>query len=240
VSLPTYRLEDVAKLYGGRAVLQIDRLEVRPGETFCLVGPRGAGKSTLLRLLAGVESPTSGRLWLGEQRIGREVPVGVLRRVTLVFQRPLLLSGTVRRNVEYGLRLRGRPDAAARADEVLGRLGMSGLADRDAATLSGGETQLVALARALVLRTEVLLLDEPTAHLDPATVALAEDALRGPAREGTTVVLATHNLFQARRLADRVALLLDGRLVEVATANEFFDAPKDSRSAAFVRGEMIY
>src|SRR5262249_18449655 len=121
------------------------------------------------------------------------------------------------------------------------RLGLDGLAARAARTLSGGEAQLVALARALVLEAEVLLLDEPTAHLDPARVALVEQVLREErSGRGGTLVWATHNLFQARRVADRVALLLDGRLVELAPVSEFFDSPRDPRTAAFVRGEMVY
>jgi tungstate transport system ATP-binding protein len=124
---------------------------------------------------------------------------------------------------------------------VLDRLGLGPLAARPARTLSGGETQLVALARALVLEPEVLLLDEPTAHLDPARVARAEDVIRAAHRgRGTTIVWATHNLFQARRLAERVAFLLDGRLVEAAPVEPFFTAPQDPRTAAFVRGEMVY
>jgi len=124
---------------------------------------------------------------------------------------------------------------------MLERLGLGALGGRGARTLSGGEAQLVALARALVLGAEVLLLDEPTAHLDPARVALVEEAVRDTQRRrGDTVVWATHNLFQARRVADRVALLLEGRLVEVAPAEAFFTGPSDPRTAAFVRGEMIY
>jgi tungstate transport system ATP-binding protein len=235
-----YRLEGVTREYGGRAVLRVERLGVPVGRTLCLVGPTGSGKSTLLRLLAGLEPPTSGGLWLGGHRLdGREVPPSVLRRVTLVFQRPQPLAGTVLDNASYGLRLRGLRDAGAKASEALGLLGLAGLAGRPARTLSGGEIQLLALARALALRTEVLLLDEPTAHLDPARVALAEEAVRRAGGAGTTVVLATHNLFQARRLADRVALLLDGQVVEAAPAGEFFESPADPRTAAFVRGEMI-
>jgi tungstate transport system ATP-binding protein len=239
-STPLYRLDGVTRNYGGRPVLRIDRLEVTAGEVLGLVGPTGAGKSTLLRLLAGVEPPTAGDLRFGDHRLdGRDLPLEGQRRVTLVFQRPLLLAGTVRANVEYGLRLRGRGGRAAAARAVLDRLGLSGLADRPARALSGGETQMVALARALVLEPEVLLLDEPTAHLDPARVALVEAAV-AELRHGATVVWATHNLFQARRVARRVAFLLDGRLVEVAPAEAFFTAPRDPRTAAFVRGEMVY
>jgi tungstate transport system ATP-binding protein len=236
-----YHLEALAQRYGGRAVLEIDRLEITAGEALCLVGPTGAGKSTLLRLLAGLERPAAGTLRFGDHPLdSRALPLEAQRRVTLVFQRPLLLAGTVRANVEYGLRLRGLGRQPARVRAALDRLGLGPLAPRPARSLSGGETQLVALARALVLEPEVLLLDEPTAHLDPARVALVEEVVRDAHRGGATVIWATHNLFQARRVAGRVALLLDGRLVEAAPAEEFFTAPRDPRTAAFVRGEMVY
>ncbi len=235
-----YHLDGVSHHYGGPAVLLLERLEVRAGEVLCLVGPTGAGKSTLLRLLAGLEAPAAGALRFAGHRLGdRGLPLEVRRRVTLLLQRPVLLAGTVRANVEYGLRLRGRRDAQ-RVQALLDRLGLAGLAARPARGVSGGEAQIIALARALAFRPEVLLLDEPTAHLDPARVALVEEVVRDDHRRGTTVVWATHNLFQARRAADRVALLLDGRPVEIADAEAFFTAPRDPRTAAFVRGEMVY
>lgn len=239
---PVYRLEGVSQRYGGRAVLQIDRLDVASGEVLCLLGPTGAGKSTLLRLLAGLEAPASGVLWFGRHRIdGPALPLEVRRRVTLVFQRPLLLSASVRANVEYGLRLRGLGPSPERVRAALESLGLGALAARPAPGLSGGEVQLTALARALVLEPDVLLLDEPTSHLDPARVALVEEVVAKFQRQhGATVVWATHNLFQARRVAQRAALLLDGRLVEVAPTREFFESPRDPRTAAFVRGDMVY
>ncbi|HLJ94043.1 MAG TPA: ATP-binding cassette domain-containing protein [Gemmataceae bacterium] len=237
-----YHLKETTKSYGGSPVLQIGGLEVFRGEMLCVVGPTGAGKSTLLRLLAGVEAPTAGQIMFADCRLGsRNVPLEILRRITLVFQRPVLLGGTVRTNVEYGLHLRGRDRRSAHVDEILGSLQLSALASRSCRNLSGGETQLVALARALVLRPEVLLLDEPTANLDPARVALVERTIATVHREQqTTVVWATHNLFQARRVADRVAFLLEGHLVEVASAKEFFESPVDARTGAFLRGEMVY
>jgi len=237
-----YRLEDVTQNYGGRAVLQIDRLEVAAGEVLGLLGPTGAGKSTLLRLLAGLEAPASGRLaYAGHRHDGQALSWKARRSVTLVFQRPLLLTGTVRANVEYGLWLRGLGRCAERVQAVLDRLGLSPLAGQRAQTLSGGEIQLVALARALVLEPRVLLLDEPTSHLDPARVALVEEVVgQFQQQHCATVVWATHNLFQARRVAQRAALLLDGRLVEVALTEEFFESPHDLRTATFVRGEMVY
>lgn len=238
---PVYRLEAVTRSHGGHEVLRIDRLEVRSGEVVGLVGPTGAGKSTLLRLLAAVEPPTAGALAFHGQPFGvPELPLDVRRRITLVFQRPLLLAGSVRENVEYGLRLRGVSRQHQRANAMLERLGLTSLAARSARTLSGGETQLVALARALVVEPEVLLLDEPTANLDPARVALVETVVRNVHRQGTTVIMATHNLFQAHRVASRVVLLLDGRMIEDAPTEQFFNAPRDPRTAAFVRGEMVY
>jgi tungstate transport system ATP-binding protein len=223
-------------------VLSIDRLEVRRGEVLGLVGPTGAGKSTILRLLAALEPPSSGQIHFGDARLERgAIPVELLRRITLVFQRPMLLSGSVRANVEYPLRLRGLPRHSEKVRSVLDGLQLHDLASRPARALSGGEMQLVALARALVLEPEVLLLDEPTSNLDPARVALVEEMIRAyQRRSGSTLVWATHNLFQARRVAQRVALLLDGRLVETTTTKEFFETPRDPRTAAFVRGEMVY
>jgi tungstate transport system ATP-binding protein len=153
----------------------------------------------------------------------------------------MVLSGTVRANVEYPLRLRGPGFKWDRVQRALDALRLHDLAARSARTLSGGETQLVALARALVLEPEVLLLDEPTSNLDPARVALVEEVIgEYYRRSGATLVWATHNLFQARRVAHRVAFLLDSRLVETASTKEFFETPRDPRTAAFVRGEMVY
>jgi len=237
-----YQLQGVVKQYDERLVVQMDRLEVCRGGVLCLVGPTGAGKSTLLRLLAGVEPPTSGVLVFGQKRlVGHSLPLAVQRQVTMVFQRPLLLKGTVQANVEYGLRLRGVGRPSARAQDALDRLGLSELATQPAHTLSGGQTQLVALARALAVEPDVLLLDEPTVHLDPARVALVEETVNEYQRQRqATLVWATHNLFQARRLAHRVALLLDGRLAEIGPTQTFFETPTDPRTAAFVQGTMIY
>jgi tungstate transport system ATP-binding protein len=242
MSQPLFRLEAVAKAYSGREVLRLDGLEIRAGEVVGLLGPTGAGKSTLLRILAGVETPTLGTLSFHEFAFGlKELPLAVGRLITLVFQRPFMVAGTVRDNVEFGLRLRGVSQRHARANVLLDKLGLSDLAGRSGRTLSGGETQLVALARALAIEPEVLLLDEPTANLDPARVGLVESVLKEMhQRLGTTVILATHNMFQARRTADRSILLLDGRMIEDAPSEKFFSAPVDPRAAAFVRGEMVY
>ncbi len=238
-----YHLQEVRKVHGERPVVQVDRLEIRRGEIFALVGPSGAGKSTLLRLLNFLEPPSGGRIRFldVEFAAGQPVPLEYRRRVTTVFQRPLLLNRSVQANVAYGLRLRGRRNLDGRVEAALAQVGLTDLARQRARTLSGGEAQRVALARAIVLRPDVLLLDEPTANLDPYNVALIERIVTDLNREqGTTLVLVTHNVFQARRLAHRVALMLEGRIVEVADVETFFESPRDRRTAAFVRGEMVY
>lgn len=237
----TYRLLNVRKTYGDSWVLELPQLEILSGEILCLLGPTGAGKSTLLRLLAAVESVSSGEIRFHDETWNANVALTLRRRVAMVHQRPMLLTDTVWRNVEYGLRIRGVADRDRRVAAVLDQLGLSDLGRRSAQTLSGGQTHLVGLARALVLDPDVLLLDEPTAHLDPALVAVVEQAVRQThAARQLTVVWATHNLFQARRMAERVALLLRGQLVEVASARKFFDAPSDPRTADFVLGKMVY
>jgi tungstate transport system ATP-binding protein len=238
----SYQLEQLTKRYGARLVLDVPALDIPQGETLAVLGPSGAGKSTLLRLLNFLEPPTTGAIRFQGHTIDLKagVPIALRRQVTTVFQRPLLLATSVIDNVMYGLRLRGLPNARDRARRALAHVGLAHLAAKPAHTLSGGEMQRVAVARALICEPAVLLLDEPTATLDPANVQLIEAAIREAQQRRTTVVLVTHNLFQARRLARRVALLLDGRLVEVADAATFFEAPHDARAVAFVRGEMIY
>jgi tungstate transport system ATP-binding protein len=235
-----YHLQGIVKEYSGRTVLQLDELCIMEGEVLALVGPSGAGKSTLLRLLNFLEQPSCGTIVFDGHAIADRPPLCITRAITTVFQRPLLLDRSVRHNVAYGLRLRGRRDDGA-VEAALAAAGLSALAAARARTLSGGEMQRVALARALVIEPRVLLLDEPTANLDPANVAIIEAAVRElHARQGTTIVLATHNLYQARRLASRVALLLDGRLIEIGSTGEILNAPRDPRTRAFVSGEMVY
>jgi tungstate transport system ATP-binding protein len=240
---PIYTIRSLIKEYDGRGILEIESLDILQGEIFAIVGPSGAGKSTLLRLLNFLEQPTSGSVQFHgiEFRVGTEMPLEFRRKVTTVFQRPMLLNESVWDNVTYGLRLRGLTNSSNLTNSVLEQVGLEHLAHQRARNLSGGEAQRVALARAMILQPEILLLDEPTANLDPYNVTLIEEIIRQLNREqDTTLVLVTHNVFQAKRLADRVALMLDGRLVEVSNVQDFFQSPQDARTAAFVRGEMIY
>lgn len=238
-----YRIRDLHKAYAGRGVLACETLDVLCGEILAVVGPSGAGKSTLLRLLNFIEPPTRGWIEFEGARFSaeQEMPLELRRRVTTVFQRPVLLNQDVWDNVTYSLRLRGKRDAREPAQAALERVGMESLARQNARSLSGGEVQRVALARALILNPEVLLMDEPTANLDPYNVGLIEEIIHQVNQEqGTTLVLVTHNVFQARRLATRVAFLLSGRLIEVADVDRFFHSPADARTKAFINGEMVY
>ncbi|MDA0810866.1 MAG: ATP-binding cassette domain-containing protein [Verrucomicrobia bacterium] len=240
--VPLYQLKEVQKSHGAAFTLHIPTLTIERGEVIGLLGPTGAGKSTLLGLLAGLESPDTGEVRFdGGSLNSADLPLKTIRRITLVHQRPLLLAGTVRFNVEYGLRLRNAKGISQIVDAMLDRLGLLKLASQSARTLSGGQTQLVALARALVIEPDILLLDEPTANLDPAHVALVEDTIQERQRDrGMSIVWATHNLFQARRVATRTGLLLNGQLAEFAPSTEFFERPADPRTADFVQGRMIY
>lgn len=240
---PSYTLENLTKVYQTRQVLGIEELAIYRGEILAFVGPSGSGKSTLLRLLNFLEPPTAGRVLYRSERFDpqKDVSLECRRTVTTVSQRPVLLNRSVRANVEFGLRLRGQRDQDGEVRAALEMVGLAALERQDARTLSGGEAQRVALARAMVIHPDVLLLDEPTANLDPYNVGVIEEAVRRlNAERGTTVVLVTHNVFQARRLAHRVVLILDGKIVEVAETEAFFDRPRDPRTAAFVRGEMVY
>ncbi len=238
-----YQIRSLVQAYENRRVLEIDSLDILTGEVLALVGPSGAGKSTLLRLLNFLESPTQGAIRFQgvEFTPNAEMPLEKRRLVTTVFQRPMLLERTVYDNVAFGLRLRGQRDAKDRVSAALEEVGLASIPHQRARTLSGGEAQRVALARAMVLEPDVLLLDEPTANLDPYNVGLIETiARRLNNNHGTTVVLVTHNVFQAHRLAHRVCFLLDGRLIETACVEDFFEHPRDARTRAFVKGEMVY
>ena len=225
-------------------MLRVDRLSFAEGQIHGVMGPSGAGKSTLLRLLNLLDQPTAGRIIYRGRDTARYRPqLALRRRMAMVFQKPVLFDGTVFDNVAYGLRLRGLParEVRKRVKACLQAVKMEHLERARARTLSGGEAQRVALARALVLEPDVLLLDEPTSNLDPQNVALLEALIRGAnGRRNGTVVLVTHNVFQARRLADRVVFLYAGQVVEEGPAADLFESPRDERTRAFIQGDMVY
>ena len=237
-----YRLTDLEKRYNGRTVLDVQNLAIQQGEILGLVGPSGAGKSTLLRILGFLEPPSKGQLYFQNQLCDGDWPqFEARRRVTMLFQDPHLLRRSVYDNVAYGLTLRGNKNGRDLVETMIQQLGLSDLAGAQARTLSGGEAQRVALARSLVLKPDVLLLDEPTSNLDPYNIKLIEEMIsRVNSEQGMTIVIVTHNVFQARRLADRVGLLLGGKLVEVGDTADFFENPQQPQTAAFVKGDIVY
>lgn len=217
----------------GRVVL--DNLDlVLSGEGISVIlGPNGAGKSLLLRLLAGLIPADSGQFLWGEAA----QPDG---RLAMVFQQPMLLRMSVFTNVEFALRPQpmGAADRRARTDEVLERVGLAHRAKDSARLLSGGERQRLALARAWAMRPRLLLLDEPTASLDPSATEAVETIVREIRTEGAKVLMTTHNLGQATRLADDIIFLAEGRVQEHETAQRFFARPQSSAARAFLQGEL--
>ena len=238
-------LSEVAKSYGGKPVLRDVDIAIQAGEIFGILGPSGAGKTTVLRLLDLLEPPDAGEVrFEGRSMVpsSREA-LAQRRRMALIAQYPAVFRASVFDNVAYGLRLRGvaPEDVRGRVFAALDFVGLLDRASEMAGRLSGGEQQRVAFARATVLRPDVLLLDEFTSNLDPANVRLLESATRRYREEtGCTVAIVTHNLFQAKRLADRVGLLLDGRFVEVGPTHAVFENPARPETQAFLSGEMAY
>lgn len=211
-------------------------LRIESGTRTIVLGPNGAGKSVLLRLLHGLIAPSAGRLgWASDD------PRLVRAAQAMVFQRPMMLRRTARENIEFALEVSGkRDDRRAAAAEALARVGLADLASRPARLCSVGEQQRIALARAWALRPEVLFLDEPTASLDPAATKAIEEIIMAMHVTGTTIVMTTHDLGQARRIADRVIFLHRGHLVEDTPAAEFFQQPRSPEAAAFVQGELLW
>lgn len=229
------RFETVGLAIGSTTLLRDIDLTIMPGAPTLIVGPNGAGKSTLLRLAMGLLSPGSGRVTWG----GRADPAP--RRRAMLFQRPVMLRRSVEGNLAYALKQAGVPSARrpARIEALLDQAGLSTLGARPARRLSGGEQQKLALARALARDPELLLLDEPTANLDPAATRAVEEIIATAASSGIKILMASHDLGQVRRLAGDVHFLVAGTLRESASAADFFDRPSSPQAQAFLRGDIV-
>ena len=228
-------LENVSYASNGQRIIEGVSLAIEAGPSTIILGANGAGKSVLMRLMHGLLQPTAGRVHWQERD-----KASLRRRQAMVFQRPVMLRRSALDNVRYALAVAGVPaaerDAQARA--ALDEVGLRALAARPARVLSGGEQQRLALARAWALHPEVLFLDEPTANLDPGAVREIETVIRAFDAAGTKIVMATHNLGQARRLGDEVIYLQAGRVMERAPIDEFFARPATAEAAAFMKGEL--
>lgn len=227
--------DSVSVRAGVTTILDRLTLTLSSGSPTLVIGPNGAGKSTLLRLCMGLAVPTEGRITWGGRADAKPT------RRAFVFQRPVMLRRTVAANVAYGLTHAGYPQEkhAARIAELLERVGLSDLAMRPARRLSGGEQQRLALARALARDPELLLLDEPTASLDPAATRGVEEIVRDAAQSGIKIVMASHDLGQVRRLAGDVVFMARGNVREQTPAEDFLKNPSTSEAAAFVRGDLV-
>jgi tungstate transport system ATP-binding protein len=229
-------LDDVSLTSGATTILDRISLTIGPGAPTFVVGPNGSGKTSLLRLCMGLLAPSRGIVtWGGRTESGPG-------RRAILFQKPVMLRRSAAANIAYGLGHAGCPrgDRARRTQELLDSVGLGALAARPARRLSGGEQQRLALARALARQPEILLLDEPTASLDPAATRFVEEIILAAARSGTKIVMASHDLGQVRRLAGDVVFLVRGSLVEHAEADAFLDRPATPQAAAFVRGDLVF
>ncbi|GJD79733.1 ABC transporter ATP-binding protein [Methylobacterium gregans] len=223
---PLIRLDDIGLSLDGRRILDRLRLEIAAGGVTALIGPNGAGKSVTLRVIDGLLRPDSGVVRVAS------------RRRAFVFQRPALIRASAAANVALALKALPRRERAARVAEALARVGLAHRS-RDAATrFSGGEQQRLALARAWAMRPDLLLLDEPTASLDPAATEIVEELLGAMARAGTTVVLVSHNLGQVARLAGTVLVLAAGRVVEQGPPRRILSSPRTPEARAYLAGEL--
>ena len=235
----------VYKRYGEKVVLEDLTFRIERGEIFTIIGPSGSGKTTILRMIDLLENPSSGSILIEghDTNVSEGERVALRRRMSVVFQKPAALRGNVFEKVALGLKFRGTPrdEMHARVTEAHGLVGLDGYEERKATTLSGGELQRVAIARALVSRPEILLLDEPTANLDPVSTERIENLISFIKEQfGTTIVLSTHDMIQGQRLATRIAVILNRTIGQVGDSHQIFYQPKSREVARMVGIENIF
>ncbi|MGA2524454.1 MAG: ATP-binding cassette domain-containing protein [Candidatus Bathyarchaeia archaeon] len=233
------QLVDVKKSYRAVKALHSVSLDMQGGKIIVLLGVNGAGKTTLMRIMAGLENADAGKLLFNNQPIECKP----LRKVsTLVFQKSVMFSTNVYSNLAYGLRIRKVPkdQITKKVADALQAVRLSGFEKRRAKKTSGGEQQRIALARAFLIEPHVLLLDEPTANLDPNNSVIIEKAIVSRKDAQRIIVMATHDLAQARRLSDEIVHIYNGKIVEVAKPADFFENPKSEISRKFVSGELEF
>lgn len=233
------RLEGIEKNYKNVKAVDSVNFETEGSKIIVLIGVNGAGKSTLLRIIGGLEKQDQGKIFVNNETI----TVWELRQIaTLVFQRTAMFSRSVYDNLAYGLKIRGKKDYEIREQitEALRNIGLKNFEKRKAKKTSGGEQQRIALARAFLLDPKILLLDEPTANLDPNNAIIIEKAIMKRREKEHVIVIATHNLSQARRLGDEIVHLHAGKIVERSTPDEFFDNPKSELTRKFINGELEF
>ncbi len=235
---------DLCQRHGERDTLKNINIRVERGEFFALIGPTGAGKTTLLRLLDLLDVPVSGKIYFDGLDTAKSARgrLEIRRRMAFVLQKPVVFNMSVYDNIASGLKWRGvsKSSLRQRVDDILEMVSLSAYRDRNARTLSGGEAQMVAIARAIAVEPELLLLDEPTANLDPISTSRVEELINNIVqRYHTTIIMATHDLSQGQRLADRIGVLIDGEILQIGGTAEVFAFPGNKEVAEIVGVENI-
>jgi tungstate transport system ATP-binding protein len=232
VSILPLKVQGLSLELDGKRLIDDVSFVLPKGGVVAILGPNGAGKSLILRACHGLFAPSAGEIrWQAETE---------RRRHAMVFQRPVMLRRSARANIVHALRASGMADAADRAQAALARFGLAALSDRPARLMSGGEQQRLAIARAWALEPEVLFLDEPSSQLDPGATRQIEDMIAALAGEGMTILMATHDLGQARRLSQRILFLNRGKLIEDAPSEAFFAGPVSPDARAFIAGDLLW
>jgi len=235
---------DLCQRYDGRDVLKSINIRVERGEVFTLIGPTGAGKTTLLRLIDLLDIPASGKIYFNgtDSNQSARLRLKIRRRMAFVLQKPAVFNMSVHDNLACGLRWKGLDKSSInqRVNRILELVALSAYRDRNARTLSGGETQRLAIARAIATKPELLLLDEPTANLDPNSSSKIEDIINGIIHQhNTTIIMATHDMSQGQRLADRIGVIIDGEISQTGSPSEVFTSPRNREVAEFVGADNI-
>lgn len=234
---------NLKKSFGSNMVINIPHLKIKSGQITAIIGPSGAGKSTLISLINGLTIPTEGRVVIegDEFSVNKDYKDCIRKNMTMVFQEPVMFKTTLKKNIQYGLKIRGLKDFDNDIFQVAKTLGLEEKLNQSATTLSGGEASRAALARAIVIKPRLLLLDEPTSNLDPQNVYIIETALMEMQKMlGNTILVVTHNMFQAKRIADNIIFILNGEIIECGMVKDIFERPKDIRTARFISGDMVY
>lgn len=236
-------LSNINKNYNGKSVLQDCSFSFDKNEIYILMGPNGSGKSTFLRICALLEEPDRGEVnfFSGNDIVKKDIELK--RKITLVLPKIGVFNSTVFKNAAYGLKIRGlkKKEIEEKANMALEFVGLTHKKNQNALTLSSGETQRLGIARAIVIEPEVLFLDEPTASLDPHSTTIIEETINKLREHNRlTIIMVTHNIFQAKRLADQVLFMYEGGIVDHGPNREFFEKPKDERAYRFITGQMVY
>jgi tungstate transport system ATP-binding protein len=239
-----YKISNLQKDYNKRTVLNINKLNIQKGQITSLIGPSGAGKSTFLHLLNNIELPTKGTIQLEKYKYPEngKVDIEIRRQMSMVFQKPIVFDKNVYDNIAYGLMIRKVSKTVIReqVEELADKIGLKDMLKNNARTLSGGEMQRVALARAIIRKPRVLFMDEATTNLDPSNVLIIEDLVRYVNNSyKTSVIIATHNMHQAKRLSNQTVFLLNGELVEAGETKQILDNPQNMITKSFIDGDMV-